>query len=137
MIYSLKKIVDSCRRWFDFESRRKALYDYWDEQASQGDTQAAYRLTSLYPASPSNYPLAYKWTLALANQAQDCRILLQLAKMLETGAGVELDEKRALIWYERTLSLHILQGQNSPFSVSEANFVQGKIQVLRGKTGWK
>ena len=134
MTFSFHRIVQVFKRWFDFEGRRKALYDYWEEQAAQGDEASAYRLAALYPASAANYKVAFKWTLALANQGEDCRILLQLAKMLETGAGVEADNRRALLWYERTLSLHIMLGSQSPFSIAESNFVQERIQELRKET---
>ena len=134
MMFSLGQIVRSCKHWLDFDGRRRELYSYWEEQAAQGDEQAAYRLAALYPASYENYPLAFKWTQMLANKGEDCRILLQLARMLETGSGVEPDERRALLWYERAISLHIMQGSDSPFSVEEENFVQQRILVLREQT---
>ena len=134
MAFSWEQIVHSCKHWLDFAGRRRELYSYWEEQADQGDEQAAYRLAALYPASCENYPLAFKWTFALANRGEDCRILLQLAQMIENGAGVEPDERRALVWYERAISLHIMQGGDSPFSVEEENFVQSRILAIREQT---
>lgn len=137
MAFSLQQLAQTCKQWFDIESRRKALYATWEEHAEQGNSKAAYRLIALYPASPAHYPLAFKWTLYVANQGEDCLVLLQLAQMLETGAGTPADLRRALTWYERTLSLHIMQGIQSPLSVSQENYIQEKIQSLRKQIGWE
>ncbi len=136
MGFSLKQLGATCKNWLDWSARRKAYYCALEEKAKQGDKQAIYKLISLYPAFPKYYPLALQWTKYQAHQGKDCLILVQLAQMLEGGYGAVADEKQALTWYERALSLHILQGKHSSLSVEQANLVQNRIQALRQKMGW-
>ena len=122
---------------FNFSARREALYRQWETLAEQGSKEARYKLSSLYPQEKKYYPLALKWTLSLAKHGGDAGVMLQAAQMYRLGHGVETDEAQALLWLERTLSLHILQGKKSPLSRQKANSVEREIQYLRNKVGWK
>lgn len=124
------------KRFFDLSARRRALYQKWDEQASNGDQDARYKLLMLYyDEGPEYYPLAFKWTVAVANQGEDCGVMLQAAEMYTAGHGVPQNDEKALLWFERALSLHIMMGKDSPFSVDAANYIQEQIQTLRRKLG--
>jgi len=129
-------VKERCKHWFDFSARRRALYARWEEQASAGNEEAKYKLLMLYPDSKEEfYPLAFKWTMNVAKEGADCGVLMQAAQMLEAGHGTVKDERRALVWFERALSLHILRGKNSALSAGTSNYIQEKIQTLRAKVG--
>lgn len=129
-------LLDRVKHFFDFEARRREKYQEWDRLAENGDEEARYRLLMLYrEESEEFYPLAFKWTVAVANVGEDCGVTLQAAEMYEAGHGAPKNEEKALLWYERTLSLHIMQGHSSPLSLDAANYVQGRIQALRLKLG--
>lgn len=124
------------KRFFDFKSRRRELYGQWDRLADNGDEEARYKLLMLYQDEGEEYyPLAFKWTVAVANAGEDCGVMLQAAEMYAAGHGAPKDEEKALLWFERALSLHILQGKQSPLSVEAANYIQERIQELRVKLG--
>ena len=127
---------NSIKNFFDFAARRRAMYQRWDEMATNGDPEARYRLLMLYrEEGPEYYPLAFKWTVAVANQGEDCGVMLQAAEMYAEGHGVPKNDEKALLWFERALSLHIMQGKDSPFSIDAANYIQEQIQLLREKLG--
>ena len=124
------------KKFFDFKSRRRELYRQWDCLADNGDEEARYKLLMLYQDEGEEYyPLAFKWTVAVANAGEDCGVMLQAAEMYAAGHGAPKDEEKALLWFERALSLHILQGKQSPLSVEAANYIQERIQELRVKLG--
>lgn len=126
------EFVDKCHQLADFKGRQRALYETWDQEAQQGNKEAAYKLLMLYfDETEEYYPLAFKWAYALAHEGKDCGVMLQLAKMYEEGHGTEKDLSHALTWYERCLTLHIIRGKKSPLSVDSANYVQVRIQALR------
>jgi len=126
------KAADRWNKLIDFKGRKKALYEQWNTAAEQGSREAAYKLLMLYfDEGEEYYPLAYKWTEHLAQEGSDSGVLLQLAQMYEKGHGTPADKAKALMWYERCLSLHIYQGKNSSLSVDSSNFVQERIQELR------
>ncbi len=120
------------KHFFDFAARRRALYEQWDRLASNGDEEARYRLLMLYQEEGREYyPLAFKWTVVMANKGEDCGVMLQAAEMYQAGDGVPKDDSKALLWFERALSMHIVQGKNSPLSVDASNYIQERIQTLR------
>lgn len=124
------------KHFFDFSARRRERYLKWDQEAQNGDEEARYRLLMLYrEESEVYYPLAFKWTVIVANAGEDCGVMLQAAEMYLAGHGAPQNEEKALLWFERALSLHIMQGKNSPLSLDAANFIQEKIQELRIKLG--
>ena len=124
------------KNFFSLAARRRVRYQKWDELASNGDPDARYRLLMLYYSEgPEYYPLAFKWGVAVANQGEDCGVMLQVAEMYAAGHGAPQNEEKALLWFERALSLHIMQGRNSPLSVEAANYIQEQIQSLRHKLG--
>ena len=116
----------------DFKGRRKALIAKWEQSALQGNIEAAYKLAMLYFEEEKEfYPLAFKWTEILAQQSEDCGVMLQLARMYELGEGTSQDVQKALDWYEKCLSTHIIKGKESHLSVSSENYVQQRIVSLR------
>lgn len=116
----------------DFEGRKKARISQWEEAASQGSEEAAYKLAMLYFEEETEfYPLAFLWSKRLAEQGEDCGVMLQVAQMYEQGHGTEKDAAQALKWYERCLTTHILKGKNSRLSLESENFVQKHIVDLR------
>lgn len=126
------KTADQWHRLMDFKGCKRALYKEWHEAAQNGSREAAYKLAMLYfEEEESYYPLAFEWAEKLAREEQDCGVLLQLAQMYENGHGVEQDKQKALSWYERCLSLHIIKGKKSALRVEAANFVQARILALR------
>ena len=132
MGFSLIDAKEKFLKLLDFSARREAKYCAWEKQAQAGDLETIYRLIALYPTVDEKfYPLVFKWTLDQAYKGEDCRILRQAAQMLENGHGTAPDAQQALTWYERALSLHIMQGANSPFSLEEENDLQQSIQQLR------
>lgn len=136
MLFTWQHLKNGCKRFFDFSARRHALYSGWESLAERGDEEAKYKLLMLYQdAEPEFYPLAFKWTLAVAKEGTDCGALLQAAQMLEAGHGTAKDDSQALVWFERALSLHILSGKNSSLSVQTSNYIQERIQTLRAKLG--
>lgn len=123
-------------RWFDFAARRRALYAGWEALAEQGDEEAKYRLLMLYrDEKPDFYAQAFKWTMAVAQEGDDCCVLLQAAQMFEAGHGTAQDDEQALLWFERAHALHILRGKESPLSAGTSNYIQQRIQALRAKLG--
>lgn len=133
---SLTKCWLHLKHFFDFKAKRRRLYQMWEQQAQAGKVEACYKLLMLYyEEKPEYYPLAFKWTVAVANRGEDCGVMLQAAEMYLAGKGVAPDAKRALLWFERALSTHILQGRRSPLSVHSANYIQERIQELRAQVG--
>ncbi|MGN0024214.1 MAG: hypothetical protein ACI351_02140 [Candidatus Avelusimicrobium sp.] len=129
-------IKNEYRRLLDFSGRRSARYAAWEKLAEQGNEEARYRLLMLYSEKQKEfYPLAFKWTLRVAKESANCAVLLQAAQMLEAGHGTVQDDSQALVWFERALSLHILQGKNSSLSAERLNYIQEHIQSLRAKLG--
>ena len=127
---------DWLKNFFNRKARRRALYQKLDEQAANGDQNARYKLLMLYyDEGPEYYPLVFKWTVAVANQGEDCGVMIQAAEMYAAGHGVPPNDEKALLWFERSLSLHIMLGKDSPFSVEAANYIQEQIQQLRDKLG--
>lgn len=59
--------------------------------------------------------------------------MLQVGEMYKNGDGVPKNDEKALLWFERALSLHIIQGKNSPLSAQDANYMQDQIQKLRSR----
>ena len=51
--------------------------------------------------------------------------------MYAYGHGTSSNAEQALTWYERALSLHIMQGADSPLTLEEENELQRRIQQLR------
>lgn len=136
MLFAWQRLKNGCKRFFDFSARRHALYAGWEARAENGDEEAKYKLLMLYRDNkPELYPLAFKWALSVAKEGVDCGVLLQTAQMLEAGHGTEKNESRALVWFERALSLHILRGKRSSLSVQSSNYIQERIQTLRAKLG--
>ena len=136
MGFSLFNAAEKFMKLLDFSSRREAKYHAWEKQAQAGDLETVYRLISSYPSAEEKfYPLIFKWTLFQAQKGEDCRILRQAAQMLENGHGTASDMQRALTWYERALSLHIMQGANSPLSLEEENDLLQSIKQLRQQIG--
>lgn len=136
MAWEWASFWERVKRFFDFAARRRELYRQWDREADNGDEEARYKLLMLYQDEGEEYyPLAFKWTVAVANAGADCGVMLQAAEMYAAGHGVPLDDEKALLWFERALSLHILQGKQSPLSVEAANYIQERIQELRAKLG--
>ncbi len=122
------------KHFFDFSAKRREIYQKWDQLAENGDKEARYKLLMLYrEESEEYYPLSFKWTIAVANEGEDCGVMLQAAEMYEAGYGAPRNEEKALLWFERALSLHILQGKNSPLSLEASNYIQQRIQEIRGK----
>ena len=135
MGFSLFHAKEKFMKLLDFSARREAKYHAWDKQAQTGNLENIYRLISLYPMVEEKfYPLVFKWTLSQAYKGEDCRVLRQAAQMFEDGHGTSADAEQALTWYERTLSLHILQGADSPLSLEEENEIQQAIEQLRAQT---
>ena len=133
---SLTKCWLYLKHFFDFQAKRRRLYQMWEQQALAGKVEARYKLLMLYyEEKPEYYPLAFKWTVAVANRGEDCGVMLQAAEMYLAGKGVAPDAKRALLWFERALSTHILQGRRSPLSVRSSNYIQERIQELRAQVG--
>lgn len=136
-MHYLERIKTQCKQLMDFEGRKKKRYALLEEQASQGDENAIYKLIALYyDRNKAWHPTAFKWALIQAKKGSDCGVLFQVAKMYDEGEGTDKDEFQALTWYERTLSLHILQGKHSSLSVEVTNYVQLRIKALREKLGW-
>lgn len=132
-----RKPITQLNNLFKRSFCRENLYRQWEESAEQGNQEARYRLASLYPKEKKYYPLAFKWTLSLAKHGGNTGVMLQAAKMYRLGHGTSRDDEQALLWLERTLSLHILQGKKSPLSRQKVNSVEQEIQYLRSKIGWK
>lgn len=136
MAFTWSDIKNRWRRLVDFAGRRRALYAEWEKLAEQGDEEAKYRLLMLYrDEKPDFYAQAFKWTMDVARQGDDCCVLLQAAQMFEAGHGTAQDNEQALLWFERALSLHILRGNQSPLSAGATNYLQQRIQTLRAKLG--
>jgi hypothetical protein len=134
MTPAVRRAAEKWHKLMDFQGRKRALYSQWNQAAEQGSREAAYKLLMLYfDEGEEYYPLAYKWTEYLAREGNDCGVLLQLAQMYEKGHGVAQDKQKALTWYERCLSLHIIKGKDSSLSLETTNFVQERIQALRGE----
>ncbi len=129
-------LLERVKHFFDLEARRREKYQRWDRLAENGDEEARYRLLMLYREEGEEFwPLAFKWTVAVANVGEDCGVTLQAAEMYAAGHGCPQNEEKALLWFERTLSLHIMQGPHSPLTLDAANYVQEQIQELRRKLG--
>lgn len=136
MAFNVATWWERIRHFFDFAARRRERYQKWDQLAQNGDEEARYRLLMLYrEEGPEYYPLAFKWTVIVANNGDDCGVMLQAAEMYAAGHGAPQNEEKALLWFERALSLHIMQGRNSPLSLEAANYIQERIQQLRVKLG--
>ncbi len=136
MAFDWSEFCKRIKHFFDFAARRRELYKKWDNLAENGDEEARYKLLMLYQEEKEEYyPLAFKWTIIVANKGDDCGVMLQAAEMYAQGQGAPQNEEKALLWFERALSLHILQGKRSPLSVEAANYIQKRIQQLRVKLG--
>lgn len=136
MTFLFARGIERVKEFFNFSAKRQARYQAWDELASSGDMEARQRLIALYPSrKKEGYAYSFKWTLEEAKHTGKCQVMLQTARMYLHGHGTAQDEEQALLWFERTLSLHILQGSKSSLNVDAQNYVQAQIHTLRRKTG--
>ncbi len=131
----MRFIGKKLRKNFDFKAQRRLLYRSWERAAKKNNVEAIYKLRMLYyEETEEYYPLAFKWTQYWVQQEKDCAAMLQLAQMYDKGHGTAQDALQAKEWYERCLSLHIIQGKKSPLARDAADFIQERIQSLRTKS---